>query len=169
MIFSLSSITLDPQPSETSCKSISRPPPSQRWRILLHGGTQLETCLWHRWARTLCQLQVCFEHVPLQVDTYWLSAIASSYDVKCAFSHGSLTISKYRHALSDESTRAATLLNSWSQVPGLIPDAEIIQDFKDKSRRLRKKKQGSSTSMETATDDGMDIDDSVTSSIEILD
>jgi len=93
-------------------------------------------------------------------------AIASSCDVERAFSRGGLTVSKYRHALSDESTRAATLLNSWSKIPGLIPDAEIIQTFKDKSRRLGKKKQGST---ETATDDGMDIDESATGSIDLSD
>ena len=94
--------------------------------------------------------------------------LASSCDVERAFSHGGLTVSKYRHALSEESTRAATLLNSWSTIPGLIPEAEIIQSFKDKSRRLGKKKQGSNISVVT-TDDGMDLDESnVTSDVEVV-
>ena len=52
------------------------------------------------------------------------------------FLGGGLTVSKLRHALSDESTRACTVLNAWSEIPGLIPEAHIIQVFKDKCRRL---------------------------------
>ncbi|TDL24115.1 hypothetical protein BD410DRAFT_719621 [Rickenella mellea] len=64
----------------------------------------------------------------------YLSAAAST-DVERAFSRGGLTVSKHRHALSDESTRAATVLNSWAQVQGLVPEATIIKSFKEKSSR----------------------------------
>jgi hypothetical protein len=46
-------------------------------------------------------------------------------------------VTKLRHNLSDESTRAATVLHSWSQVPGFIPESDIIQIFRDKSRRSK--------------------------------
>ena len=61
-----------------------------------------------------------------------VSQLASSCDVECGFSQGGLTVSKLRHSLSDESTQAATVLHAWSEIPGLIPEANIIQVFKDK-------------------------------------
>ena len=65
--------------------------------------------------------------------------LASSCDVERGFSRGGLTVSKLRHGLSDESTRASTVLHAWSQIPGLIPENEIIQVFKDKCRCLKGK------------------------------
>ncbi len=53
------------------------------------------------------------------------------------FSRSGLTVSKRRHALSKESIRAATVLGSWADVPGLIPESEIIQGFKNKSKRSK--------------------------------
>ena len=50
-------------------------------------------------------------------------------------------MSKLRHSLSDESTRASTVLGSWTELDGAIPHAEIIQRFKDKSKRPKKKAQ----------------------------
>jgi hypothetical protein len=41
-----------------------------------------------------------------------------------------------RHSLSDESTRAATVIGSWIDLPDAIPQEKIIQEFKDKSRRM---------------------------------
>ena len=85
------------------------------------------------------------------------SSLASSCDVERAFSKGGLTISKYRHALTDESAKASVLLDSWSQIPELIPEAEIIKIFKDKFRRdtgvgkQKKLLQGSETAEATAT------------------
>lgn len=61
--------------------------------------------------------------------------IATSTDVERAFSRGGLTVSKMRHSLSDESTRAATVLSSWCDFPIAIPRDEIISVFRDKSRR----------------------------------
>ena len=58
--------------------------------------------------------------------------LASSCDVERGFSRGGLTVSKLRHSLSDESMQATTVLHAWSEIPGLIPEAKIIQAFKDK-------------------------------------
>ena len=44
-------------------------------------------------------------------------------------------MTKLRHNLLDESTRAATVLHSWSQIPGFILESEIIQMFVAKSQR----------------------------------
>jgi hypothetical protein len=41
-----------------------------------------------------------------------------------------------RHSLSDESTRAATVIGSWMDLPDAIPRETIIREFKDKSRRM---------------------------------
>lgn len=61
--------------------------------------------------------------------------IATSTDVERAFLRGGLTVSKMQHSLSDESTRAATVLSSWCNFPIAIPRDEIISVFRDKSRR----------------------------------
>lgn len=82
------------------------------------------------------------------------TAPASSCDVERAFSKGGLTISKYRHALTDDSTRASVLLDSWSQIPNLISEAEIIKIFKDKSRRVGKAGLEESESTESAASNG---------------
>ncbi|KAI0709143.1 hypothetical protein C8Q76DRAFT_599357, partial [Earliella scabrosa] len=54
---------------------------------------------------------------------------AASVDIERGFSHGGLTVSKRRHNLSDESVRSATVLNAWSKVPGLLPEAMILDMF----------------------------------------
>jgi hypothetical protein len=79
----------------------------------------------------------------------FLSAPASSCDVERGFSRGGLTVTKLRHALSDESTRASTVLHAWSEIPGLLPEADIIQAFKDKSRRLKGKDKRGKTNKDT--------------------
>ena len=70
-----------------------------------------------------------------------MSHLASSCDVKHGFSHGGLTVSKLRHTLLNESMRATTVLNAWSEIPGLIPESNIIQVFKDKCRCINRKEQ----------------------------
>ncbi|TDL18306.1 hypothetical protein BD410DRAFT_693253, partial [Rickenella mellea] len=55
---------------------------------------------------------------------------ASSTDVERAFSRGGLTVSKRRHALADESMCAATVLSSWAEVDGLIPEDTIVEHFR---------------------------------------
>ena len=44
-----------------------------------------------------------------------------------------------RHSLSDESVRAATVLGDWCNFPGIIPREEIMEKFKDKSKRTKGK------------------------------
>ena len=61
--------------------------------------------------------------------------LATSTDVETSFSHGGLTVYKMRHSLSDESTRAATVLSSWCDFPSAIPHDDIITNFRDKSKR----------------------------------
>ncbi|RDX54387.1 hypothetical protein OH76DRAFT_1341681, partial [Lentinus brumalis] len=53
---------------------------------------------------------------------------ATSVDAKCSFSRGGLVVSKLRHSLSNKSTWAATVLNAWMQVLGLIPKQRCILD-----------------------------------------
>jgi hypothetical protein len=60
--------------------------------------------------------------------------LASSTDVERAFSSGGLTVSKMCHLLSDKSVRAATVLGSWSEIPGLIPAEKIAALFNSKSK-----------------------------------
>ena len=74
-----------------------------------------------------------------------LSSLATSTDVERAFSRGGLTISKLRHSLSDNSARAATILGSWSKLEGVIPKEAIIDSFKNKSRRPKKKQKTTKT------------------------
>ncbi|GJF00030.1 hypothetical protein PsYK624_163070 [Phanerochaete sordida] len=69
----------------------------------------------------------------------FLSVPAASTNVERAFSRGGLTVSKRRHSLNDESTRAATVISSWAAVPGLIPEAAIVATFADKAKRNKKK------------------------------
>ncbi|RPD52699.1 hypothetical protein L226DRAFT_440170, partial [Lentinus tigrinus ALCF2SS1-7] len=54
---------------------------------------------------------------------------ATSVDAERAFSRGGLTVSKLRRNLSDESTRAATVLSAWMKVPGLVPEEKVIRMF----------------------------------------
>jgi hypothetical protein len=52
-----------------------------------------------------------------------------------AFSCGGLTISKIHHSLSNESTRAATVLSLWCNFSPAIPHDDIIANFRNKSKR----------------------------------
>jgi hypothetical protein len=61
--------------------------------------------------------------------------LATSTDVEHAFSCGGLTVSKMRHSLSDESTRAASVLGKWCDLPRAVPRDEIMAIFKDKGKR----------------------------------
>ena len=74
----------------------------------------------------------------LSIDILFL-LLATSTDAEHSFSKGGLTVSKLRHSLSDESTRASTVLGSWTELEGAIPHAEIVQRFKEKSKRPKKK------------------------------
>jgi hypothetical protein len=61
----------------------------------------------------------------------------SSTDIKRGFSRGGLTVTKLCHNLSDKSTHAATVVHSWSNIEGLIPEQDIIKLFQDKSKRQK--------------------------------
>ncbi|THH18736.1 hypothetical protein EUX98_g8907 [Antrodiella citrinella] len=67
----------------------------------------------------------------------FLSAPASSTDVERAFSRGSLTVTKRRHALNDESVRSAAVIGSWAGLKNAIPEVEIVKMFSDKSKRAK--------------------------------
>lgn len=67
----------------------------------------------------------------------FLSAPAASTDVERAFSRGGLTVSKRRHALSDESVRAAMVIGSWVAMGDIIPRGDIIEVFRNKSKRMK--------------------------------
>ncbi|KAK7678734.1 hypothetical protein QCA50_018316 [Cerrena zonata] len=67
----------------------------------------------------------------------FLSAPAASTDVERAFSRGGLTVSKRRHALSDQSTRCATVFGSWARVPGMIDESEIVSAMKERNKRTK--------------------------------
>jgi len=82
---------------------------------------------------------------------------ATSTDVERAFSRGRLTVSRMRHSLSDESTRAATVLSSWMSVPRLVPELDIIQVFRDKASRTGKSKGKGIEGCEEARDHDMGI------------
>ena len=61
--------------------------------------------------------------------------LATSTDVKCAFSHGGLTVSKMCHSLSDKSTSAASVLGKWCDLPGAVPQDKIMAIFKEKGKQ----------------------------------
>ncbi|TFK84149.1 hypothetical protein K466DRAFT_497099, partial [Polyporus arcularius HHB13444] len=81
-----------------------------------------------------------------------MSAPAASVDVERA--RGGLTVSKLRHNLSDESTRAATVLSTWTKIPGLVPHKEIVQLFDNKGKRMKAKaRSGEAQQDESDSDD----------------
>lgn len=41
-------------------------------------------------------------------------------------------MSRLRHSLNDESVRSGTVLGSWSNVPDLVPEADMVQLLTDK-------------------------------------
>ena len=49
-------------------------------------------------------------------------------------------VSKHCHALSEQSTRAATVLGAWSTVTGLIEENSIIAALKSRRGRTQKTK-----------------------------
>ena len=59
-------------------------------------------------------------------------------DVERGFSRGRLTVSRLRHSLSDQSTRSATVLGNWGKLLGLVPEDEIVENFKNKHKRAAK-------------------------------
>lgn len=68
--------------------------------------------------------------------------IATAADAERAFSRGGLNVSKLRHALSDESVRAATVVASWekSGIQELLPEGQLIAHVQEKPKRSGKGK-----------------------------
>ena len=102
------------------------------------------------WQLMSCRVQVLYlsDLFSLTIDCLYLLT-ASSTDIERGFSRGGLTVTKLHHNLSDESTRAATVVHSWSNIKGLIPEQDIIKLFQDKSKRQK----GSSESSDANTID----------------
>lgn len=63
--------------------------------------------------------------------------VATSTDAERAFSRGHLTVSRLRHSLNEESVRTSTVLGSWANIPGLVPEEDIVEFIKSSSRRPR--------------------------------
>ena len=77
--------------------------------------------------------------------------LATFTDVERGFSRGGVTVSKMRHSLSDESTRAASILGAWCDLPGAVPQNEIITVFHEKGKRPK----GNNIVVSTTDDDVM--------------
>ncbi|KAK7685245.1 hypothetical protein QCA50_011608 [Cerrena zonata] len=88
--------------------------PIQYWSLQLSGGNPL-----------------------VQMALDFLSAPAASTDVERAFSCGGLTVSKRRHALSDQSVHCGTVFGLWAGVPGLIQENNIVSSMKERNKRTK--------------------------------
>ncbi|KIP05872.1 hypothetical protein PHLGIDRAFT_14237 [Phlebiopsis gigantea 11061_1 CR5-6] len=75
---------------------------------------------------------------PAHMALDFLSVPTLLTDVERAFSCGGLTVSKRRHSLNDESTRAATVISSWAAIPGVISEDDLLKLFANKSNRSKK-------------------------------
>lgn len=73
---------------------------------------------------------------------------ASSTDAERAFSHGGLTVSKYRHSLADESVRASTLIGSWAGIEELLPPDDAIAAIQETMRKKRMNREAHGASPE---------------------
>ena len=111
----------------------------------------------------LAQMALDFLSIPginifLSLLKYPHLILASSTDVERAFSAGGLTVSKFRHSLSDESIRASSVLGSWFSLDGAIPCNEITQVFKDKHKRPKKKQKVDESVLVQETVVDVDVD-----------
>lgn len=66
--------------------------------------------------------------------------LAASTEMERGFSRGGLMVTPHRYSLKGASVRAGTVLSSWREVEGLVPEKELIKMFNDKL--LRKKDLG---------------------------
>jgi hypothetical protein len=89
---------------------------------------------WLQWQKISCPSPVC-TNLKYSIICLITRYAATSTDVERAFSRGGLTVSKMRHSLSDESTRAASVLGAWCDLSGAIPRDEILEVFRDKGKR----------------------------------
>lgn len=58
-----------------------------------------------------------------------------------AFSKGGVTVSRFRHSLTDDSTRASAVLGSWIGLEGVVQREVIEALFKEKKSRKGAKRQ----------------------------
>ncbi|EIW54275.1 uncharacterized protein TRAVEDRAFT_51986 [Trametes versicolor FP-101664 SS1] len=103
--------------------------------------------LYEQWAEDVClDLQGWAHRIPpihrapssdkpLRGALDFLSIPVASTDAECAFLRGGLTVSKYRHSLTDESIRTSTLLGSWANIPELVPEGNAIAKLKSISQK----------------------------------
>jgi hypothetical protein len=83
---------------------------------------------------TFCQHQVCAGLI-IQLPKIYIISVASSTDVEHSFSQGRLNVSRLRHSLSEESTRAATVFGSWVGIEELVVTEDLIDNIQRKSFR----------------------------------
>ena len=89
------------------------------------------------------------------------SSPASSVDVERAFSKGGIFVSNRRHSLSERSIRAGLLVASWTSVPKLIDDSEMVAFFKKKMEggdKGKGKGKGKGKKGKTGRVSGMELD-----------
>jgi hypothetical protein len=115
--------------------------PLQYWTAMGANGHPLA-----RMAKDFLSVPGMYEHQFSSTFTNSLY-VATSTDVERAFSRGGLTASKMRHSLSDQSTRAATVLGAWCDLPGAIPREEIAAGFRDKNKRPKGSSSNNATSV----------------------
>ena len=123
---------------------------------LLVGGSRL--------ARMALDFLTCpgmFHSLLFYCNVLMIFCLATSVYTERSFSWGSLTVTKKRNSLSDDSTRAATILSSWSCIPDLIPADDLIQAFNDKSNRCGLH----SDTYNSEAEDALSVIDSVTGAL----
>lgn len=60
--------------------------------------------------------------------------------------------------LSEDSTRTATVVQTWSEFSELIPSANIIQIFQNKAKQLRMQKRKGQVSQDSSAMDADELD-----------
>lgn len=63
--------------------------------------------------------------------------LAASTEMERGFSRGGLMVSPHRYRLKGASVHAGTVLSSWREIEGLIPEKVLIKRFNDKSSRKK--------------------------------
>ena len=91
------------------------------------------------WPWISCPSPVCSNNQTTFLLIVSLFYVATSTDVESSFSWGGLTVSKMWHSLSDESNDVAAIIGSWCDFPSAIPREDIVETFKDKSKRSKGK------------------------------
>ena len=104
----------------------------------------------HVWRLITFPFPVCYLYAfPFPSLIY--SVIAASVDVERAFSAGGIFVSDRRHRLADKSIRAGLLVGSWTLVPGLVSQTEMMLFFKTKVSGSKRSRKGKGKGKERAT------------------